>query len=64
MREYIVSENGERTRVLLDVEEHERLLEATEELEDIAAYEEAKAVIEREGRVHTSGTGHAGDQGR
>lgn len=49
MREYIVSVSGERTRVILDVEEYERLLEAAEELEDIAAYDEAKAAIEEEG---------------
>ena len=49
MREYIVNEGGERTRVILDVEEYERLLEAAEELEDIAAYDEAKAAIEKEG---------------
>jgi PHD/YefM family antitoxin component YafN of YafNO toxin-antitoxin module len=49
MREYIVNEGGKRTRVILDVEEYERLLEAAEELEDIAAYDEAKAAIEREG---------------
>lgn len=49
MREYIINEGGERTRVILDVEEYERLLEAAEELEDIAAYDEAKAAIEKEG---------------
>lgn len=49
MREYVVSEGGERARVVLDVEDHERLLEAAEELEDIAAYDEAKAAIEKEG---------------
>ncbi len=47
MREYIVNEGGKRTRVILDIEEYERLLEAAEELEDIAAYDEAKAAIER-----------------
>jgi PHD/YefM family antitoxin component YafN of YafNO toxin-antitoxin module len=49
VREYITSESGERTRVILDLAEYERLVEAAEELEDIAAYDEAKAAIEREG---------------
>lgn len=46
VREYIVSESGERTRVILDLAEYERLVEAAEELEDITAYDEAKAAIE------------------
>lgn len=45
MREYIVSESGERTRVILDLDEYRRLVEAAEELEDIAAYDETKAAI-------------------
>lgn len=49
VREYIVSEGGERTRVILDLDEYERLVGAAEELEDIAAYDEAKAAIKREG---------------
>lgn len=49
MREYIVSEGGERTRVILDLAEYERLIERLEELEDIQAYDEAKAGIEQEG---------------
>ena len=49
MREYIIDESGERTRVILDLAEYRRLVEAAEELEDIAAYDEAKAEIEREG---------------
>lgn len=47
MREYIVSESGERTRVILDLDEYRRLVEAAEELEDIAAYDETKAAIEK-----------------
>jgi hypothetical protein len=49
VREYIISESGERTRVILDLAEYRRLVEAAEELEDIAAYDEAKAAIEKEG---------------
>lgn len=33
--EYIVNEQGERTRVVLTVEEYERLIEAAEDAEDI-----------------------------
>lgn len=49
VREYIINESGERTRVILDLAEYRRLVEAAEELEDIAAYDEAKAAIDREG---------------
>jgi PHD/YefM family antitoxin component YafN of YafNO toxin-antitoxin module len=44
---YIVDENGKRVSVILPVEEYERLLEELEELEDIRAYDEAKAALER-----------------
>lgn len=40
---YVTDEEGNRTAVILDIEEYERLLEAAEELEDIALYDEAKA---------------------
>jgi PHD/YefM family antitoxin component YafN of YafNO toxin-antitoxin module len=43
--EYLVNEKGERTRVVLSVEEYEELLEAREELEDIAAHNEAVEAI-------------------
>lgn len=46
---YMVDENGRRVGVFLDIEEYERLIEELEELEDIRAYDEAKAEIEREG---------------
>jgi PHD/YefM family antitoxin component YafN of YafNO toxin-antitoxin module len=49
VREYIVGEGGELTRVILDLAEYERLIERLEELEDIQAYDEAKAEIEHEG---------------
>lgn len=39
--EYLVNERGERTRVVLSIEEYERLMDALEEFEDIAAYDEA-----------------------
>ncbi len=44
---YVVDENGKRVAVLLEVEEYERMIEELEELEDILAYREAKAEIER-----------------
>jgi len=34
MREFVTDEEGRRTRVILPIEEYERLLEAIEELED------------------------------
>ncbi|MDQ3568640.1 MAG: type II toxin-antitoxin system prevent-host-death family antitoxin [Actinomycetota bacterium] len=46
---YLTDENGERVGVLLGIEEYERLMEELEELDDIRAYDEAKAEIEREG---------------
>ncbi len=44
---YVVDENGKRVAVLLEIEEYERMIEELEELEDILAYREAKAEIER-----------------
>ena len=43
---YVVDENGMRVGVLLDIKEYERMVEELEELEDIRAYDEAKAAIE------------------
>ena len=42
-----MDENGKRVSVILPVEEYERLLEELEELEDILAYDEAKAALQR-----------------
>ncbi len=42
-----MDENGERVSVILPIEEYERLLEEIEELDDIRAYDEAKAALER-----------------
>ena len=44
---YIVDENGKRVSVILPIEEYERLLQELEELEDIRAYDEAKAALQR-----------------
>ena len=48
---YITNENGERTDVILPIEEYERLVDALEDLEDaehIRAARETRARIERE----------------
>lgn len=45
--QYVVDEQGKRVGVFLPVEEYERLLEELEELEDIRAYDEAKAELEQ-----------------
>ncbi len=44
---YVVDENGKRVAVLLDIEEYEKMVEELEELEDIRAYDEAIAELER-----------------
>lgn len=44
--EYMVNEQGERTRVVLSVEEYEELVEAREELADIAAHDEAVQALQ------------------
>ena len=43
---YVVDENGKRVAILLDIKEYERMIEELEELEDIRAYDEAKAALE------------------
>lgn len=40
---YIVDAEGNRVSVVLDIDTYQQLLEALEELEDIIAYDEAKA---------------------
>ena len=40
---YIVDDQGKKVAIILDIEEYERLLEEIEELDDIRAYDEAKA---------------------
>ena len=43
---FVVDENGKRVSVILPIEEYEGMLEELEELEDIRAYDEAKAALE------------------
>lgn len=41
--QYITNANGERTSVILSIEEYERLLEEVEDAEDVKLYDKAKA---------------------
>ena len=41
--QYLVDAEGNRIKVVLDVADYQRLLEALEELDDLRAYDEAKA---------------------
>jgi len=43
-RQYLVDEKGQRTGVVLTVEEYEELVEAAEQLDDIRHLEEGKKV--------------------
>jgi len=40
---YVTDIEGKRVAVILDLDQYEQLLDAAEELEDIRAYDEAKA---------------------
>ena len=40
---FLTDEHGKKISVVLDIEEYEKMLEELEELEDIRAYDEAKA---------------------
>lgn len=42
-KQYLTDDQGNRTAVVLDIEEYERMLDELEELDDIRAYDEAKA---------------------
>ncbi len=44
--EYVTNERGERTRVLLEIAEYERMREALEELEDIRESEDVLSRLE------------------
>jgi hypothetical protein len=44
--QYIVDEEGDRQSVVLSVEDYERLLDAAEELADITALNEDKALMD------------------
>jgi PHD/YefM family antitoxin component YafN of YafNO toxin-antitoxin module len=42
-RQFVVNERGEKVAVVLSIEEYEKILEELEDLDDIRAYDEAKA---------------------
>jgi len=44
--EFIVDERGKRTKVILDIEKFERLVEAAEDAEDIRVAEEARRKLD------------------
>ncbi len=46
MREFIVNEKGEQTRVILDIAEYERLRGIEDEMEDIRRYDAAIEAVE------------------
>lgn len=43
---YVTDENGKRVGVIPGIEEYGRIMDELEELEDIRAYDEAKAELE------------------
>lgn len=43
--EYVTDERGKRTRVILEIDEYERLVEAAEDAEDIREHERVMAAI-------------------
>ena len=43
--EYVTDERGRRTRVILEIEEYERLIEAAEDAEDAREHERVMAAI-------------------
>lgn len=43
--EYVTDESGRRTRVILKIEEYERLVEAAEDAEDVREHERVMAAI-------------------
>ena len=42
-RRYLTDDQGNRTAIVLDIADYNRILDELEELEDIRAYDEAKA---------------------
>ncbi|NKE69532.1 type II toxin-antitoxin system Phd/YefM family antitoxin [Candidatus Manganitrophus noduliformans] len=41
--QFVIDDNGKKTAVILTIEEYEKLIEEAEELEEIRAYDAAKA---------------------
>jgi PHD/YefM family antitoxin component YafN of YafNO toxin-antitoxin module len=40
--QFLINEKGEKTAVVISIEEYEKILEELEDLEDIRAFDEAK----------------------
>ena len=53
-RRYLTDGQGNRTAVVLDIADYNRILEELEELEDIRAYDNAKASGEERVPLHQS----------
>ena len=45
--EYVTNKEGERTKVIMDIEEYERLVEMAEDAEDLATAHEELAKLRR-----------------
>lgn len=45
--EYVTDERGKRTRVILEIEEYERLVEAAEDAEDAREHERVMSAIRK-----------------
>jgi hypothetical protein len=43
--EYVTDEHGRRTRVILDIEEYERLIAAAEDAEDVREHERVMTAL-------------------
>ena len=43
---YLINNSGDKVAVMLSIKDYDKLLEAVEELEDIKAYDKAKAAKE------------------
>jgi PHD/YefM family antitoxin component YafN of YafNO toxin-antitoxin module len=41
--QFLINDQGEKVAVVISIEEYEKILEELEDLEDIRAYDEAKA---------------------
>jgi len=47
MTQFVIDEQGNRTAVLMDIQQYNELIEAMEELDDIHAFDEALASAEK-----------------
>jgi len=47
MTQFVIDEQGNRTAVLMDIQQYNELIEAIEELDDIHSFDEALASTEK-----------------